>query len=186
MKKLYCILLISAFCLVGCGNPDSSDPSTSATESDTSIESSTSETQTTITSSSSGFSFTAPNGTEISMHQEASGVLSKLGEPKSYLEAPSCAFQDGIDKIYSYQSFTLTSYEKDGKDFIYDVYFNDDTVTTKEGIYIGCMIDKVKETYGEDYKEESGMYTYTKEGTRLMFLTQENIVTSIEYSGLTE
>ena len=51
------------------------------------------------------------------MHQEASGVLSKLGEPKSYLEAPSCAFQDGIDKIYSYQSFTLTSYERDGKDF---------------------------------------------------------------------
>ena len=50
----------------------------------------------------------------------------------------------------------------------------------------GCTIDKVKETYGEDYKEESGMYTYTKEGTRLMFLTQENIVTSIEYSGLTE
>ena len=110
MKKLYCILLISAFCLVGCGNPDSSDPSTSATESDTSIESSTSETQTTTPSSTSGFSFTAPNGTEISMHQEASSVLSKLGEPKSYLEAPSCAFQDGIDKIYSYQSFTLTSY----------------------------------------------------------------------------
>ncbi len=52
--------------------------------------------------------------------------------------------------------------------------------------FIGCTIDKVKETYGEDYKEESGMYTYTKEGTRLMFLTQENIVTSIEYSGLTE
>ena len=47
-------------------------------------------------------------------------------------------------------------------------------------------VTNMKETYGEDYKEESGMYTYTKEGTRLMFLTQENIVTSIEYSGLTE
>ena len=28
-------------------------------------------------------------------------------------------------------------------------------------------VTNMKETYGEDYKEESGMYTYTKEGTRL-------------------
>lgn len=186
MKKLCCILLISVFCLSGCGNNNSS-PETSTTPTETSIqETSSSESQTTAEASALGFTFLAGNGIEIYMHQEAAGVLAQLGEPKSYLEAPSCAFQDGVDKIYSYQSFTLTSYEKDGKDLIYDIYFNDDTITTKEGIYIGCSIDEVKKTYGEDYKEDSGMYTYTQDGTRLMFLTQDNIVTSIEYSGLTE
>lgn len=142
--------------------------------------------ETTTAISLSGFTFSAQNGVQIGMHQDIKSILNQLGEPKSYLETPSCAFPDSIDKIYTYPNFTLTTYTKNGNDYIYDIYFDSGNSTTKEGISIGSSLDKIKEIYGENYTEEFGLYTYTKDGMRLMFLTEDNIVTSIEYSGLSK
>lgn len=130
----------------------------------------------------SGFIFTPSENIQLYMHKEASSVLKALGEPLTFLEAPSCAFQ-GTDRIYGFGSYELTTYEKDGKEFIYDIYFLDDSVTTDEGIYLGCSRADMEAAYGTDYEESSGSFTYTKDGMTLQFLIENDSVSAIRYNG---
>jgi len=68
------------------------------------------------------------------------------------------------------------------KDYVSCVYFRDDLVTTPEGIGLYMTKEDMVKTYGENYKEEYGMYVYEKDGMKLKFLIKENEITSIEYS----
>ena len=120
------------------------------------------------------------NDVVIEIDSAADSVLEQLGEPNSYFEAPSCAF-DGIDKIYTYNSFELDTYPLDGEDFISSVLFKDDTVTTMEGIGIGDSVEKLTETYGGDSIQENGMTVYCKDDMKLCFITEGDFVSSIEY-----
>ena len=66
MKRMLLLLLI-LLCLAGCGAPEGP------------------ETQ-------ENFTFTY-SGVEITLHGDAAPVLAALGEPKSYTEEASCAFE---------------------------------------------------------------------------------------------
>ena len=68
------------------------------------------------------------NGTDIAMHAEATDIIAALGEPKTYTEEASCAFT-GLDKTYFYGSFYVQTYPVGDKDYIYSVWFADDTET---------------------------------------------------------
>lgn len=131
-----------------------------------------------------GFLFEA-NGVVMGMNEEVSPILSGLGEYNNYAETPSCAFQ-GLDKIYSYNGFDLYTYPKGDVDYVNSIYFIDESVSTPEGIHLGSTQEEMLSAYGEDYAEEFGVYTYTKEKSTLSFLVTDGVIESIEYVAITE
>ncbi len=190
MKKYYIAAVAAALVLTACSQaPSDSAPSISnnTTPAESAPSEAASQPETTITETGSimtpsGYTFTPFSNVQLYMHMEASAVLDALGEPLSFMEAPSCAFQ-GTDRIYGFGSYEITTYEKDGKEYIYDIYFLDDSVTTDEGIYIGCTKADMEAAYGTSYEEASGSYTYKKDGMTLQFLTENDTIIAIRYNG---
>lgn len=98
----------------------------------------------------SGYIFTTGDQ-QIYINEDAQTVTDALGAPPSgTYEALSCAFE-GKDTFYYYDGFTLQTYEKDGKKYIYTIALEDDTVNTAEGIKIGDSFAAVTKAYGTDY-----------------------------------
>lgn len=120
------------------------------------------------------------NGTDIVIDANADSIIASLGEPKSYYEAPSCAF-NGLDKIYTYSSFEVDTYPADDKDFISGVILKDDTVSTKEGVCIGQSNQNMIDTYGDNYTNEDGMCVYRKDNMKLCFILDGDQIISIKY-----
>lgn len=124
------------------------------------------------------FSFTY-NGTKITLGAEAAPIIDALGEPRSYTEEPSCAF-DGMDKTYYYGSFYLSTYPLDGKDYVYCIWFADDSVVTNDGIRIGSTQTQVEAVYGTACFNGTNSYTEIQSSTKLTILLEENKVKSIQ------
>lgn len=103
-----------------------------------------------------------------------------LGEPDSYYEAASCAF-DGKDKIYTYGSLQISVSPLDGKDVIFMITLLDDSLTTPEGVYVGAERAAVLTAYGEGGLDKGSSITYTSGKTSLVFLIREDCVTSVQY-----
>lgn len=120
------------------------------------------------------------NGIAIAMNAEAAPILAALGEPESYAEQTSCAF-DGLDKTYFYGSFYLTTYPKDGRDYIYRLWFADDLVSTAEGIHIGDSRSRVEEVYGSGSLSSSNAYTLTSGEAEITILITGGVVSSVQY-----
>lgn len=125
-----------------------------------------------------GYVFRAGDCT-ISMGQDMADVLSALGEPHSYFEAASCAFE-GLDKTYTWSGFSVTTRPDGDKDYVNDVLLTDDSVTTPEGVYIGCGESDVTAAYGTGTSGE-GVLTYTRGDSVLNFVLEGGKVVSIEY-----
>ena len=119
-------------------------------------------------------------GTEIEINAVADLVLRQLGEANSYFEAPSCAF-DGIDRIYTYNSFELDTYPIGEVDYVSSILFKDDSITTVEGIGIGDSEEKLIEIYGGDYFNQDGIIAYRKDDMKLCFIVEDGNIVSIEY-----
>lgn len=125
------------------------------------------------------------DGITIALNAKASSILEKLGEPMDYFEAKSCAFQ-GLDKIYTYSGFEMHTYEIDGVDHVLAVMFLDDSVSTKEGIYLSSDFDHVLQAYGDEYTQEQNVYTYELGKSKLSFMIEDDEVVSIEYMAITK
>ena len=123
------------------------------------------------------------NGTTVSVTTDLKmdGILEQLGEPVSYFEAESCAFQ-GLDKTYTYEHFRIETYPKGETDRISAIIFLDDIEETQEGISIGMTKEDMEDAYGTEYEENSGMVVYTKDGKHLSFLVKDGVIESIEYN----
>ena len=104
-----------------------------------------------------------------------------LPEPLDTYEIESCAF-DGIEKTYTYENFEITTYPHDNKEEILSIYLLDAENSTKEGIKIGDSVDLMKEKYGDDFEEIVDSYVYKKGDSSITFITNNDIITSIEYS----
>lgn len=116
---------------------------------------------------------------DIEMDMDMAQVLSALGEPQSYFEAASCAF-DGLDKTYTYAGFTVITRPDGDKDYVNSVLLTDDSATTAEGIYIGSSLDDVTSAYGQADLQD-GVVSYTRGNCTITFIFEENSVISIEY-----
>lgn len=182
MKKIGLLLIVLILLLTGCGggenasgnlddNGDNSMPMGSINELDDDKE-------------SKGYVFEY-NGTTIAMNEKAESILEDLGESIDYFEAESCAFE-GLDKIYTYSGFELNTYEIDGVDYVASVLLLDDSVSTKEGIYLYSNLNDVLSTYGNNYTKNLGMYTYELNKSKISFLIENDEVVSIEYTAITE
>lgn len=118
-------------------------------------------------------------GVTVEMDGDMAPVLAALGEPASYFEAASCAFE-GLDKIYTYNGFEIDTYPAQDTDLVSAVILKDDSVTTAEGICIGDSLEKLLAAYGEGNRE-NGMLVYEKDDMKLCFILQDDSVISIEY-----
>lgn len=132
----------------------------------------------TVQTSEKGYVFQF-NDISVVMDADAAPIVEKLGEPASYFEAASCAFE-GLDKMYTYNGFEIDTYPDGDKDYVSSVILKDDSVATAEGIYIGDSLEKLQQTYGEA-KESGGMYIYEKDGMKLCFILRDQDIIAIEY-----
>ena len=170
--KLLCtvLTLCLALALAACGGSGSADdtaaPDVGTAAADTGA-------------AAEGFVFVY-NGKTVTMNEDMSTALADLGEPASYFEAASCAFE-GLDKTYTYAGFIITTYPDGDKDYINSVQLTDDSTATPEGIYIGCTEDQVRETYGEPASELTSGISYTSGDTDLDFILEDGKVISVEY-----
>lgn len=194
MKKGIVILMASGMLWVsGCGGNSEKviegevQNVVTGSESVQSVESEAAEIQTAdeqkddnaYSTDTKGYVFTI-NETVVEVDTDAANVIEKLGEPISYFEAPSCAFE-GLDKIYTYNSFEIDTYPTGDMDHISAIIFKDDSVLTTEGIGIGDSMEKLEQTYGSDFVREGGMIVYSKDDMKLCFILQEDAIISIEY-----
>lgn len=118
--------------------------------------------------------------TEVKIDADAAGIIAQLGEPLSYFEAPSCAFQ-GLDKIYTYNGFEMDTYPLEDKDYVSAIIFKDDSVVTAEGVGIGDSMEKMEQAYGSDGTKEDGVVVYSRGNMKLCFILEGNEIISVEY-----
>lgn len=122
-------------------------------------------------------------GNKISVDVPASEIIEKLGEPSSYYEALSCAFE-GLDKIYTYPNFQIETYPLNNVDMISTISLKDDSVSTEEGLMIGSSKSDVINQYGDPSSETGGKLTYEKDGMYLNFVIRDDHVAMIEYKSM--
>jgi len=166
MKKIIALLLALSMllCFVGCGKEEAEPEAAPAAP---------------AAPVANGWSFNY-NGTEIAISAEAAPIVEALGEPKSYTEETSCAFE-GLDKTYFYGNFYMTTYPQGDKDYVFSMWFVDDTLTTAEGIYIGAEQAEVEAAYGADAFNGTNAYVVEKGESKLMILITDGCVSSIQY-----
>lgn len=118
------------------------------------------------------------NNKDINLADEFS--TEKYGEEIEYSEIASCAFE-GLDKTYKYDHYEITTFPDGDKDKIFSIYFLDENVSTKEGVKISDSYDDMVQAYGTSYTQEGNVYTYIKGKTKLEFIVENDVITSIEY-----
>ena len=174
MKKLSMLLMVLVLTmglLVGCGSSDDKENNNN--------QGSSNKEQ-----AYTGYAFEI-NGTKIELNAKMEPIAAALGEPDSYFESESCAFQ-GLDKVYTYGSAVITTYPEDGVDYVYTIELKDDTVETAEGLYIGASKDDVLKTYGDEAEDLDAGIFCTKGESELVFLMDGDVVTNIVYKAITE
>jgi hypothetical protein len=108
-------------------------------------------------------------GHAVLLGEDMEEVIQKIGEARRIYEMPSCALE-GIDRIFSYPGVDIYTYPDKDRDFVYLIYFKDDSVGTKEEIYLGSSLHEVTAAYGTEYLAEGTQYTYTRGDAHLVFL----------------
>ena len=199
MKKLFAILLALAmvFALAACGGdqPAGESQTPPASQSTQPAGQPSGETSQPAGQPSAGaepsdpvtvdaYVFLTGKGNTVAVNQDMTGVLAVEGEPLSYFEAESCAF-DGLDKTYTYAGFVISTRPEEGKDLVNSILLTDDSVTTPEGVYIGSSRDAVIAAYGEG-DEVGASLSYTKGDCTLNFIFDGDTVISIEYLPVVE
>ncbi len=188
MKKCVAVLLATGMIMMaGCGSSEKViERDTATTSAEVSSQENTGSASEGVTENGSvadsaqkGYLFLYKDVT-VSVDANMKPILEKLGEPVSYFEAASCAFE-GLDKIYTYSDFEIDTYPQGEEDFVSAIILKNDVVTTAEGIYIGCSRDEVTAAYGTDYSEKGSMVVYEKDGMKLCFLFDNETVASIQY-----
>lgn len=175
LALLLCTILLATVLCAGCGNSDSAN--NTGDGKDTQQDSANDV-------KADGFVF-AYNGTDLVPNAKMEPIVTALGDPTKYFESDSCAFQ-GKDKVYTYGSVVICTYPENEADYVYTIELKDDTVQTKEGIYIGSSVDDVKAKYGEPANDTGSALVYEKGTSTLNFGYADGVVTSIVYYAVVE
>ena len=128
------------------------------------------------------YTFTYKN-TEVKLNALAAPIVTALGEPFTYSETTSCAF-NGLDKTYGYGSFYIQTYPKDGQDYIYRWWFVDDLVANAEGIRITSTKAEVEKAYGTAGFDGKNSYTMKQGNGKLIIILENDAVSSIQYEAI--
>lgn len=194
MKKLICLILalVASIVLSACdgdvtATTQENTSETSTLQSNTASDPTASADTSIVAESpdpSLGNTYTFTYGsTTIAMKEDATSVIATLGNPKSYTEEESCAFE-GLSKTYYFGSFYLETYPDGSTDRIYCVWLVDDSVTTEEGIYIGSSQQQVEDAYGAQWYNGRNAYVIKSDDCILTIILENNVVNSIQYTAV--
>ena len=190
MKKSIGLILalgMTAAALTACGSkndaPKTTEPAATTAAAVAETQAAAPETQAQAAADTYTFVY---KGTNIPMHADAAPILSSIGDYKSYTEEDSCAFPGEKDRNYTYSSFILTTYPKDGGECVNSVSLLDDTVATTDGVCIGDSKDKVESVYGSDGFNGVNAYIMTEGNSQLTIIITDDKVSSIQYAALFE
>lgn len=176
MKKISVLLvaaLLVACMMVGCGNSGSGENNNNSQSSNNNNS-----------GAYEGFVFKLKD-TDIQLNAKMADLTGKLGKEDAYFESNSCAFQ-GLDKVYTYGSVVISTYPLENVDYVYTIELKDDTVETPEGIYIGSSKADVEKAYGTPGSTTDTAYIYTKGESQLNIIFEDDAVSSIVYTAITE
>ena len=187
MKKGFVAGMILAACVAicGCGSDGGDDSKVIEKEK---IESSgaagESGAQTGQTPDASSYFFytaqTDKGSASVTVDMFMKDVLEKIGDPYSYFEAKSCAF-DGLDKSYTYVHFEIDTYPAEDGDRISMICLLDDLTSTPEGLSIGDSKDKMEQLYGTNYELAGSEYVYNAGKMKLKIQVSSGNVSYISY-----
>ena len=172
MKHIRLITLTAAALLLCCACAKTPDAAPSATNTESTAGSRTVNAKDTYTLSY--------DGKTLRLEMNADELKTLLGEPTSYFESESCAFQ-GLDKVYTYGGLIISTFPENGHDYILSMDLRDDSVETAEGVYIGQPVGRVAEVYS-DVSEENDALTVRKGGTVITFFTSGGLISGITYT----
>ena len=132
--------------------------------------------------SASKLDFKSPSGTVIAMGADAEPVKEALGSPIMINSSPSCGGFEGMDYIYTYKGFRVsTTPAKDG-DVICKVELTDDSVKTPQGLYIGMSrTDAEKAMKGFTSESVGDNLVYTSGATKLQVIFRSDAVSGIVF-----
>lgn len=187
MKRFLSIALLLTLILTACGgktqnnNPaDTSGDQNTPAQADPSDNSGNKTAPAPTANSKLVFSY---QGCPLPMNAEFAPLLDYIGEPDSYFEAASCAF-DGLDKTYTYGDIEIITYPDGDKDYISSVRLLGNSVSTPEGVTVGSSQEDVTAAYGENYTAVGGQFAYEDGDTNLYILFQDGAAVSVEYAAI--
>ncbi len=123
-------------------------------------------------------------GCALPANADFAPILGYLGEPASYFEAESCAFE-GLDKTYTYDGVEIVTYPDGDVDRISFVRILTSAVSTPEGITIGATPEDVAAAYGEE-GASGQQYSYEDGDCILSIIFQDGKAVSVEYTALND
>ncbi len=119
------------------------------------------------------------NGNKLELNKEFN--TGDYGQYNSMFQNASCAFGDR-DITYFYKDVEIEAYEnKDKKLIVYSIRIISEDGKTNEGIGLYDLITDAIAKYGDKYIQIDNKYAFTKGNTSLIFITQNDIIESIEY-----
>ena len=122
------------------------------------------------------------NGVEIKVNSDSEDIIAKLGEPNSMSASDSCMGDSSYVYFYSYNEVDITTYPKNGVDYIDRIWIRSDLLSTPEGASIGMDKSDIIKIYGEPSAQSDKILVYTSGGTMLQFdLNSAGKVTTITY-----
>lgn len=184
-RLIIILFSLTTLLLMACGQSENvisgngSQPAASAVQSSEANNQAQTEGMQTSETAQNGYVFES-NGVNVIIDAEADAIISALGEPLSYFEAASCAFE-GIDKFYTYSGFEIDTYPDKEKDYISMIVLKDDSVTTPEGLAIGDDAKKVTDLYGNATESSDTLMVYEKDDMKLRVIIKDDSVQAIEY-----
>lgn len=106
--------------------------------------------------------------------------------PKQWLVAPNFSMppENGQDGIYTYSYIKVTSYIKDGQEYIRSIVIDTNrsaSTPTADGLLPGDDVTVVEQIYGKAAQKTDNAWTYRKGNTLLILQLENEKVTGIEY-----
>lgn len=115
-------------------------------------------------------SFTVPGG---STKLVPGDKFDNVGETVSYSEGASC-YYDGMDKVFGYNGYTVTTYPAASGDYISDIYITGKNIKTEAGIGVGSTADELTKAYGNNYVEDGKNYKFSIDSEKYVYFFMSN------------
>lgn len=96
-----------------------------------------------------------------------------VGETVSYSEGASC-YYDGMDKVFGYNGYKVTTYPSASGDYIADIYVTGKDIKTPAGIGVGSTVEELKNAYGSKYEVDGKNYKYSLDSEKYVYFFISN------------
>lgn len=106
---------------------------------------------------------------------------SDYGQYDTLFENENCAFGER-DVTYFYEGVEIETYGgKEGDLTVYSIRITGEDIKTNEGIGLYDLMEDAIKLYGTNYKQNENKYEYVKGNSSLIFITENDLIISIEY-----